>query len=78
MSNRMAIHWAIAEYVSDCVAHGIEVDVTAAALQLSAKFPQSGLTLDDICKMIEELSLGDDKTANLGETGKKPSAAPQG
>jgi hypothetical protein len=77
MSNRTAIQWAIAEYVSDSSARSIELDVTAAALQLSTKFPQSGYTLNDICQMIEALSMRDGKASQGGRNGQKPSAAPE-
>jgi hypothetical protein len=78
MSNRMAIQWAIAEYVSDALAKSIELDVTTASRQLSTKYPQSGYTLDDICRMIEELALGEDKSsAGVIPMRPKPSGAPK-
>jgi hypothetical protein len=78
MSNRMAIQWAIAEHVSDAATRGIELDVTAAAVQLSTKHPQSGYTLDDLCRMIEEAALnGAKSTAGVSRLRQKPSSPPE-
>jgi hypothetical protein len=78
MSNRMAIQWAIAEYVSDAVAKGIELDATTAALQLSTKYPQSGYTLDDIIRMIEELGPGGSTSAaGISRLQQEPSSQPK-
>jgi hypothetical protein len=76
MSNRMAIQWAITEYVSDSVACGVEIDVTTAALQLSTKYPQSGYTLDDICTMIEEIALSDGNAVAADRVRQRPSPEP--
>ena len=61
MSNRTAIHWAIADCVSDALAEGRKLDVTVAALRLSTEFPQSGYTIDEICEMIGDTALSYEK-----------------
>jgi hypothetical protein len=54
MSNRTALQTAIAELVDGFEAAGKVIDVNSAALHLSSKYPQSGMTIDEICRQIEE------------------------
>jgi hypothetical protein len=53
MSNRTALQTAIEELVDGFEAAGKVIDVNSAALQLSSKYPQSGMTIDEICRLIE-------------------------
>jgi hypothetical protein len=36
------------------ISPGLADDINALAIRLSSTYPQSGLTLDDICRRIEE------------------------
>src|SRR5262249_27514076 len=54
MSNRTALQTAIEELVDGLGAAGKVIDVNTAALQLSSKYPQSGMTIDEICRLIEQ------------------------
>ncbi len=53
MSNRTALQSAIEDLVDGLGAAGKVID-WGAALQLSSRYPQSGMTLDDICRQIEQ------------------------
>jgi hypothetical protein len=54
MSNRTALQTAIEELVDGFGAAGKVIDVNSAALHLSSKYPQSGMTIDEICRLIEQ------------------------
>jgi hypothetical protein len=53
MSNRTALQTAIEELVDGFEAAGKVIDVNAVAFQLSGRYPQSGMTIDEICRLIE-------------------------
>ena len=57
MSNRTALQSAILDYVAGAEAAGTVIDVTAAAIRLSSEYPQSGLTIDDVCRAIEKAAV---------------------
>jgi hypothetical protein len=54
MSNRTALQTAIEELVDGFEAAGKVIDVNSAALHLSSKYPQSGMTINEICRLIEQ------------------------
>jgi hypothetical protein len=53
MSNRTAIQSAIVDFVEGAAAAGIVIDVDLAAIRLSSDYPQSGFTIDELCRLIE-------------------------
>jgi hypothetical protein len=57
MSNRTALQNAIIDYVAGMEGAGNVIDVNAAAVKLSSAYPQSGLTIDEICRRIEEAAV---------------------
>jgi hypothetical protein len=57
MSNRTAIVLAIQDYVACCHADGKILDVNAAALELTREYPQSGLTINEICDQLEQAAI---------------------
>jgi hypothetical protein len=57
MSNRTAIFLAIQDYVACCLADGKVLDVSAAALELTRTYPQSGLTINDVCEQLEHAAI---------------------
>ncbi len=57
MSNRTALQNAIIDYVAGMEGAGNVIDVYAAAVKLSSAYPQSGLTIDEICRRIEEAAI---------------------
>ena len=72
MSNRTALHSAIEELVDGFAAAGKVIDVNAAAIQLSSTYPQSGMTLDQICRQIEQTAVRSRATLLSGMTPAKP------
>ena len=57
MSNRTALQNAILDYVAGMEGAGNVIDVNAAAIKLSTTYPQSGMTIDEICRLIEEAAV---------------------
>ena len=57
MSNRTALQNAIIDYVAGMEAARNVIDVNAAAIKLSSAYPQSGLTIDEICRLIEDAAV---------------------
>jgi hypothetical protein len=57
MSNRTALQNAIIDYVAGMEAAGNVIDVNAAAIKLSTAYPQSGMTIDEICRLIEDAAV---------------------
>ena len=53
MSNRDKLRDAIAAEATAVVAQNQPVNIAALALELSSRYPQSGITLDQICAEIE-------------------------
>jgi hypothetical protein len=57
MSNRTAILMAIQDYVAVCHMEGRILDVNAAAIELTRAYPQSGFTLNDVCRELEQAAV---------------------
>jgi hypothetical protein len=72
MSNRTALQTAIEELVDGLGAAGKVIDVNSAALQLSSKYPQSGMTIDEICRIIERSAVRSRATLLSGGGTKAP------
>jgi hypothetical protein len=70
MSNRTALQNAIIDYVAGMEGAGNVIDVNAAAVKLSSTYPQSGLTIDEICRLIEEAAVRSGATLLSGSKAK--------
>jgi hypothetical protein len=57
VSNRTALQNAIIDYVVGMEGAGNVIDVNAAAVKLSSAYPQSGPTIDEICRLIEDAAV---------------------
>lgn len=53
-TKREQLERAISASVRRAITQGRAIDVNALAIRLSSKYPQSGITLDAICRRIEE------------------------
>lgn len=53
MSNNAKLRVAVWDYVDEKSQNGEAVDVGTLAIALSSKYPQSGMTIGDICAEIE-------------------------
>jgi hypothetical protein len=60
MSNHQKLLAAINEHVEVEIQAGRPVDVTAAAISLSSQYPQSGIAIDEIVKIIENTTINAD------------------
>jgi len=58
LTKRRQIERAIRLSVARATTQGEAVDVTALAIALSSRYPQSGITLDAICGQIEAALAG--------------------
>lgn len=54
MSNRVMIHASVERVVAEALAHGPDVDVDAAAMELSSTYQQSGIPIDEICDLVRQ------------------------
>lgn len=67
LTKRNQIERAIQISVTRAMTRDQAVDVTALAIALSSKYPQSGITLDTICGQIEAaLAGGRDEPPSMG------------
>jgi hypothetical protein len=53
MGNNMKLRRAIWDYIDERTLNGQAVDIDNLALALSSRYPQSGMTIGDICVAIE-------------------------
>lgn len=72
-TKRQLLERAITTAVTREMAQDRTVDVTAMAIRLSSRYPQSGIALDAICGKIEAVV-----AATLEESGKEPPPVPAG
>ena len=56
-SNRTALHDAILDYVAGAEASGTVIDVSAEAVRLMIEYPQSGMTIDEVCLALERAAV---------------------